>query len=194
MSIEEAARRRDFTVNAISWDPLTGEYVDPFNGRADLERKILRAVDPATFGDDSLRVLRAVQFAARFELTLDEADEGAVPIDPPRRSAAGAHLGRDRKAAAARAAAVDRIRAGARARRHRSAVSRAEGARRVRAGTGMASRRRRLGAHAAGDRPGAAAHRRSRSRRSAHRDARRGDATISASRRRRRSSTAASDR
>ncbi len=72
MPIEEAARRRDFTVNAISWDPLTGEYVDPFNGRADLERRILRVVDPQTFTDDSLRVLRALQFAARFELTVDE--------------------------------------------------------------------------------------------------------------------------
>jgi tRNA nucleotidyltransferase (CCA-adding enzyme) len=72
MSIEEAARRRDFTINAISWDPLTGEYLDPFHGRTDLQRSILRAVDPARFADDSLRVLRAVQFAARFELTLDE--------------------------------------------------------------------------------------------------------------------------
>jgi tRNA nucleotidyltransferase (CCA-adding enzyme) len=73
MSIEEAARRRDFTINAISWDPLTGEYLDPFNGRADLERRVLRIVDPATFGDDSLRVLRALQFAARFNLVIDEA-------------------------------------------------------------------------------------------------------------------------
>jgi tRNA nucleotidyltransferase (CCA-adding enzyme) len=72
MSIEDAARRRDFTMNAISWDPLTGEYLDPCGGRADLSRRILRMVDPATFGDDSLRVLRALQLAARFELTLDE--------------------------------------------------------------------------------------------------------------------------
>jgi tRNA nucleotidyltransferase (CCA-adding enzyme) len=72
MSIEEAARRRDFTVNAISWDPLTDEYIYPFTARQDLDAKVLRAVDPATFGDDSLRVLRAVQFAARFEMTLDE--------------------------------------------------------------------------------------------------------------------------
>jgi tRNA nucleotidyltransferase (CCA-adding enzyme) len=71
MTYDEAARRRDFTVNAISWDPLTGEYVDPFGGRGDLERRVLRAVDPATFTDDSLRVLRAVQFAARFEFALD---------------------------------------------------------------------------------------------------------------------------
>ena len=71
MTIEEAARRRDFTVNAISWDPLTDEYFDPSNGRRDLDNRILRAVDPTTFGDDSLRVLRAIQFAARFELTPD---------------------------------------------------------------------------------------------------------------------------
>ena len=67
----EAARRRDFTINAISLDPLTGELVDPFDGRGDLARRLLRAVDPATFGDDSLRVLRAVQLAARFELAID---------------------------------------------------------------------------------------------------------------------------
>ena len=72
MSPEEAARRRDFTINAISWDPLEDEYLDPCAGRADLDRRVLRAVDPLTFGDDSLRVLRAVQFAARFEFTLDE--------------------------------------------------------------------------------------------------------------------------
>lgn len=72
MSPADAARRRDFTINAIAWDPLTGEYLDPFDGRGDLARRILRAVDPATFVDDSLRVLRAIQFAARFEFALDE--------------------------------------------------------------------------------------------------------------------------
>ena len=84
MSIEDAARRRDFTVNAIAWDPLTDTYEDPFDGRADLDRRLLRAVDPTTFGDDSLRVLRAVQFAARFEFALD-ADTAAlcrrIPLD-----------------------------------------------------------------------------------------------------------------
>jgi len=74
MPPDEAARRRDFTVNAIAWDPLTGEYLDPCGGRADLAAGRLRVVDPARFGDDSLRVLRAVQLAARFELALD--DEG----------------------------------------------------------------------------------------------------------------------
>ena len=71
MRVEEAARRRDFTMNAIAWDPLTDEYLDPWHGRADLEHRLLRMVDPATFGDDSLRVLRALQFAARFDLRLE---------------------------------------------------------------------------------------------------------------------------
>jgi tRNA nucleotidyltransferase (CCA-adding enzyme) len=80
----QAARRRDFTINAIAWDPLSGEYIDPFAGRADIERRLLRAVDPATFADDSLRVLRAVQFAARFEFALDEATKAlcrSLPLD-----------------------------------------------------------------------------------------------------------------
>jgi tRNA nucleotidyltransferase (CCA-adding enzyme) len=71
MSVADAARRRDFTINAILWDPLTEEYLDPFDGRGDIVRRVLRVVDPATFCDDSLRVLRAVQFAARFEFSLD---------------------------------------------------------------------------------------------------------------------------
>ena len=71
LSFVEAARRRDFTINAISWDPLTDELIDPFNGRADLDARLLRVVDAGTFADDSLRVLRALQFAARFELSVD---------------------------------------------------------------------------------------------------------------------------
>src|SRR5215470_16283948 len=84
MSIEEAARRRDFTINAIAWDPLTGEYLDPYHGRVDLERRLLRVVDAETFGDDSLRVLRALQFAARFDLELDDTTRSlcrATPLD-----------------------------------------------------------------------------------------------------------------
>jgi tRNA nucleotidyltransferase (CCA-adding enzyme) len=84
LTIAEAAQRRDFTVNAISWDPLTEEYFDPFDGRADLARRLLRVVDPRSFGDDSLRVLRAVQFAARFTLTLEESTAALcreIPLD-----------------------------------------------------------------------------------------------------------------
>ncbi len=65
MSVPEAAARRDFTVNSIYFDPLTGEVLDPFDGRGDLERKILRHTSPA-FVEDPLRVLRAMQFSARF--------------------------------------------------------------------------------------------------------------------------------
>jgi tRNA nucleotidyltransferase (CCA-adding enzyme) len=84
LSYEDAARRRDFTINAISWDPLTGEYVDPFDGRGDIERRVLRAVDASTFADDSLRVLRAIQFAARFEFSVDPATRDlcrGLPLD-----------------------------------------------------------------------------------------------------------------
>ena len=73
MSLEEAATRRDFTINAILQDPLTGEIIDPFHGRKDIQDRILRAVSPATFGEDSLRVLRAAQFAARFEFEIEPA-------------------------------------------------------------------------------------------------------------------------
>lgn len=70
MSFEEACSRRDFTVNAILKDPLTGEIIDPFDGRADIERKLLRHVSADTFAEDSLRVLRAAQFAARLEFDI----------------------------------------------------------------------------------------------------------------------------
>jgi tRNA nucleotidyltransferase (CCA-adding enzyme) len=84
MTFDEAARRRDFTVNAIGYDPLNGDWLDPFGGRDDLARGVLRAVDPRTFGDDSLRVLRAVQFAARFDLAIDAPTADlcrAIPLD-----------------------------------------------------------------------------------------------------------------
>lgn len=71
MTIEEATRRRDFTINAILQDPLTLELIDPFHGREDIEQRTLRAVSAETFAEDSLRVLRAAQFAARFEFDIE---------------------------------------------------------------------------------------------------------------------------
>ena len=71
MTVEAAAARRDFTINAILEDPLTGEIIDPFNGRSDLAAGVLRAVSPESFPEDSLRVLRAAQFAARFEFRVE---------------------------------------------------------------------------------------------------------------------------
>lgn len=70
MSFEEACSRRDFTINAMLQDPLTGEIVDPFKGREDIERKVIRHVSSETFAEDSLRVLRAAQFAARFKFDI----------------------------------------------------------------------------------------------------------------------------
>jgi tRNA nucleotidyltransferase (CCA-adding enzyme) len=67
---QEAASRRDFTINAMSWDPLTGGVVDFFGGQDDLKHRILRATSPS-FREDSLRVLRGMQFACRFDLRLD---------------------------------------------------------------------------------------------------------------------------
>ena len=73
MSVAEASRRRDFTINAILRDPLTGEIIDPFAGRRDIEQGVLRAVSAETFAEDSLRVLRAAQFASRFQFEVDPA-------------------------------------------------------------------------------------------------------------------------
>lgn len=67
-----AASRRDFTINAIGYNTNDKKIVDPFNGRDDLKNKILRAVNLNTFSQDPLRVLRAVQFCARFNLSVDK--------------------------------------------------------------------------------------------------------------------------
>ena len=64
---EGAARRRDFTCNALMQDVLTGEIVDHFGGQEDLKQGILRHVNDASFAEDPLRILRAAQFAARFD-------------------------------------------------------------------------------------------------------------------------------
>jgi tRNA nucleotidyltransferase (CCA-adding enzyme) len=71
MTFEDATRRRDFTINAILYDPLTPELIDPFGGQEDIRRRKLRSVSAETFVEDSLRVLRAAQLAARFEFELD---------------------------------------------------------------------------------------------------------------------------
>jgi tRNA nucleotidyltransferase (CCA-adding enzyme) len=86
VSLEDDLARRDFTINAIAYQPLTHEWKDPFGGAADLEAKLLRAVgDPAArFREDYLRILRVLRFAARFGFTIDPATWEAA-----RASAAG---------------------------------------------------------------------------------------------------------
>ena len=71
--VEDDLARRDFTVNAMAWSPKRG-YADPFGGRRDLEKKVLRAVgDPVQrFREDSLRILRGVRFAVRYGLTVEQ--------------------------------------------------------------------------------------------------------------------------
>lgn len=66
LSFEKAAERRDFTINAMMQDVLTGEIIDPFGGREDLDAGVLRHVSDSTFAEDALRVFRCAQFAARF--------------------------------------------------------------------------------------------------------------------------------
>jgi len=75
LSPEKASLRRDFTINAMMFDPLTGSLQDFHAGRTDLAQGILRHVSPA-FAEDPLRVLRGMQFAARFNLAM--ADETAA--------------------------------------------------------------------------------------------------------------------
>lgn len=72
MSFAEAAKRRDFTINAIMKDALTDEIVDCYGGQEDLKIKMIRHIADETFVEDSLRVLRAAQFAARFQFEIDE--------------------------------------------------------------------------------------------------------------------------
>lgn len=66
LSYEKAAMRRDFTINAMMQDVLTGEIIDPFGGRSDLQKRVLRHVCDDSFPEDALRVFRCAQFAARF--------------------------------------------------------------------------------------------------------------------------------
>ncbi|MCB4747358.1 MAG: hypothetical protein LGB54_02005 [Sulfurovum sp.] len=72
LDFSTAAKRRDFTMNALGYDILTGKILDPFGGLQDIQHKVLRHIDDATFMDDPLRVYRAIQFAARFEFRIAE--------------------------------------------------------------------------------------------------------------------------
>ncbi len=69
---KKACERRDFTVNALMEDVLTGEIIDHFRGKEDLENKILRHVNDTSFPEDPLRVLRLAQFSARFGFSVHD--------------------------------------------------------------------------------------------------------------------------
>ena len=72
LSIEDDLVRRDFTINAMAWALDNDELVDPLGGQVDLQKKQIRMVYGETFQDDPLRMLRAIQFAARFEFTIEK--------------------------------------------------------------------------------------------------------------------------
>jgi len=72
MSLKEAMRRRDFTINSLAVDPLTGDYEDQYGGLEDLCANILRVTDEERFQDDPLRVYRAIQFVARMHLHVED--------------------------------------------------------------------------------------------------------------------------
>jgi tRNA nucleotidyltransferase (CCA-adding enzyme) len=80
VALEEDLARRDFTINAIAYHPLRHEWRDPFEGKRDLEERLVRAVgEPVQrFQEDYLRILRALRFAARFDFTIDPATWNAA--------------------------------------------------------------------------------------------------------------------
>ena len=71
LSLEQAARRRDFTINALMYDSENDEILDFFGGQDDIKSKNIKHVDPKTFVEDPLRVYRAAQFASRFGFSID---------------------------------------------------------------------------------------------------------------------------
>lgn len=70
MTIGEAGKRRDFTMNSVAMDPTTGHVYDPHGGIPDIKSRTLRATDPNAFAEDPLRILRGAQFAARHKMTV----------------------------------------------------------------------------------------------------------------------------
>ena len=85
VSLDDDLARRDFTINAIAFSPATGELRDPFGGRADLDRRMVRAVgEPsARMVEDRLRALRAFRFAGRFEFEIDPPTWSAIVDSAP---------------------------------------------------------------------------------------------------------------
>ncbi len=78
--LKEDLARRDLTINAMAYDPLTGELVDPFGGQDDLEKGVIKAVGRAEerFHEDALRLMRAIRFASRYGFEIDEDTKKAI--------------------------------------------------------------------------------------------------------------------
>ena len=83
LPVEEDLGRRDFTINAMAMSLASGELIDPYSGMADLEKKILRMVFPRAFEEDPLRLVRAIQFAARLNFTIEDGTWAAMKEASP---------------------------------------------------------------------------------------------------------------
>lgn len=84
LPVEVDLARRDFTMNAVARNLVTGELVDPFDGRADIRRRRLRMIFPEAFEEDPLRILRGVRFTARFRLTVEKKTLAAMAASAAR--------------------------------------------------------------------------------------------------------------
>lgn len=83
LPIEDDLRRRDFTINAIAKDS-SGNLIDPYGGQDDLKNKLIRVVNPDAFSEDSLRMLRAVQFSSRFNFTIEPETMKLIKLNAPK--------------------------------------------------------------------------------------------------------------
>lgn len=85
VSLQDDLARRDFTINAMAWDPIGERFEDPFDGEGDLARGLVRAVGTAEarFEEDRLRALRAIRFAARFGFAIEPATWAAIVASAP---------------------------------------------------------------------------------------------------------------
>ena len=97
VSLEDDLARRDFTINALAYHPLRGEWRDPFGGTGDLRAGLVRAVGAAEerFREDFLRILRGLRFAARFGFAIDPATWAAMRAEAPGLAALSAERVRD---------------------------------------------------------------------------------------------------
>lgn len=93
--LRQDLQRRDFTINAMAWDPREGQLIDPFGGREDLQSGVLRRVTLRGFRQDPLRLLRAYRFAAQLNFSLDPETEAQIQREAPQITAAAGERVRD---------------------------------------------------------------------------------------------------
>lgn len=93
-TLDRDLARRDFTINAMAVDLASGDLIDPFHGRDDLDARLIRMIDPSNFDDDPLRMLRGVRMAVALEFAVDDATAAAIRARAGRiDSSAGERIG-----------------------------------------------------------------------------------------------------